>query len=250
MGPAFRGILAEGGVAGFWRGNGTNVLKIAPETAVRFFAFDWIKRQIAGNPGNITAAERFVAGALAGVISTCAIYPLEIAKTRLALSQSGQFRGIGDCLVSLARSEGVFAVYRGLGASLLGIVPYSGTELMTFSLLRDAYAARFPDTEPGVATLLSCGAVASMAGQVVAFPLQLARTRLQAQGLPGRDGAKYRGVVDCLTSVLKRDGPLGLYRGMMPGFLKSIPSCMISFAVFEQTRTFLNKVHKSKGRRS
>ncbi|KAA0152479.1 hypothetical protein FNF31_06628 [Cafeteria roenbergensis] len=237
--PAAQAIYAEGGAIAFWRGNGTNVLKIAPETAVRFVAFDWAKRHIAGNPDNVSAAERFVAGAFAGVVSTCTVYPLEIAKTRLALSKAGEVKGIVDCLSTLVKQEGVRAIYRGLGASLLGIVPYSGTELMIFSLLRDAYAARFPDREPGVATLLASGAVASLAGQVVAFPLQLARTRLQAQGLPGRETVRYNGLAHCLRSVVMRDGFRGLYRGMLPGFLKSIPSCMISFAVFERAKATL-----------
>ncbi|KAA0171228.1 hypothetical protein FNF27_06347 [Cafeteria roenbergensis] len=238
-GAAVGAIYAEGGAIAFWRGNGTNVLKIAPETAVRFVAFDWAKRHIAGNPDNVSAAERFVAGAFAGVVSTCTVYPLEIAKTRLALSKAGEVKGIVDCLSTLVKQEGVRAIYRGLGASLLGIVPYSGTELMIFSLLRDAYAARFPDREPGVATLLASGAVASLAGQVVAFPLQLARTRLQAQGLPGRETVRYNGLAHCLRSVVMRDGFRGLYRGMLPGFLKSIPSCMISFAVFERAKATL-----------
>ena len=237
--PAARAILAEGGPLAFWRGNGTNVLKIAPETAIRFVAFDWAKRQIAADPGSVSPLERFVAGAFGGVVATCLVYPLEIAKTRLALSAAGELDGIGHCLSSLVRTEGLSAVYRGLGASLLGIIPYSGTELMTFTLLRDAYVARFPDKEPGVGTLLTCGAVASLSGQVVAFPLQLARTRLQAQGLPGREGTVYKGVLDCLSSVVRRDGLIGLYRGMLPGFMKSIPSCMISFAVFERSKSWL-----------
>lgn len=237
--PAAQAIYAEGGTVAFWRGNGTNVLKIAPETAVRFVAFDWAKRHIAGNPDNVTAPERFVAGAFAGIVSTCTVYPLEIAKTRLALSKAGEVKGIVDCLSTLVKQEGVRAIYRGLGASLLGIVPYSGTELMIFSLLRDGYAARFPDREPGVATLLASGAVASLAGQVVAFPLQLARTRLQAQGLPGRETVRYNGLAHCLRSVVMRDGFRGLYRGMLPGFMKSIPSCMISFAVFERAKATL-----------
>ena len=41
-------MLREGGVRGLWRGNGMNVLKIAPESALKFAAYDFFKRCIRG----------------------------------------------------------------------------------------------------------------------------------------------------------------------------------------------------------
>ncbi len=74
--------LFSGGWRGFWRGNGANIIKIVPETAMRFVCYDIAKQAICRDPEDPTIFERFVAGATAGVTSQTIIYPLEIASKK------------------------------------------------------------------------------------------------------------------------------------------------------------------------
>ena len=76
----FSYLLNEGGVWSLWRGNGINVLKIAPESALKFMAYEQAKRIIRGsNTRELTIYERFVAGSFAGSFSQTIIYPLEVS---------------------------------------------------------------------------------------------------------------------------------------------------------------------------
>lgn len=98
-----------------------------PEVGVKFLTYEhisaWQKRHRQAEP---TVAERLLPGAVAGISSCVCIYPLEIAKTRMTIASPGQYDGVVHCLATLVRNEGAAALTQGLGASLLGIVPFCG----------------------------------------------------------------------------------------------------------------------------
>ena len=164
----FKAIFAERGWRGFYIGNGTNVLKIAPESAAKFFAYERFKVMVAKDPTKLTGLERFTAGALAGVVSQTVIYPLEVTKTRLAVAPPGTYNGIADCVYKIFTREGPKALFRGLGTSISGIVPYAGVDMSVFFGLKEAWMAKNPEQSPGVLVLLIMGATSSFCGQITA----------------------------------------------------------------------------------
>ena len=132
---AFSYMLKEGGIRGLWRGNGINIIKIAPESAVKFAAYDFFKRKIRGpTDRDLLISERFCAGSLAGGVSQTVIYPMEVMKTRLALRKTNEFNGILDCAKQLYQNGGLRVFYRGYIPNLLGILPYAGIDLAVYEV--------------------------------------------------------------------------------------------------------------------
>ncbi|POI30734.1 hypothetical protein CIB84_005515 [Bambusicola thoracicus] len=76
----FTQMIREGGTRSLWRGNGINVLKIAPESAIKFMAYEQIKRFIGTDQEMLRIHERLLAGSLAGAIAQSSIYPMETLK--------------------------------------------------------------------------------------------------------------------------------------------------------------------------
>jgi solute carrier family 25 phosphate transporter 23/24/25/41 len=101
------------------------------------------------DPGAISVQERFVAGGLAGATSQIMVYPLEIVKTRLALSAPGVYGGMVSCMSTIARAEGFRALYTGLSTSLVGVIPIAGIDLMVNSMLKD-YASEYYEAQKKV----------------------------------------------------------------------------------------------------
>lgn len=89
------GMVREGGLQSLWRGNGINVLKIAPESAIKFMAYEQAKRAIRWNrTRELSMFERFAAGSIAGGISQTVIYPLEVGRWTERLSSHCSSRSL------------------------------------------------------------------------------------------------------------------------------------------------------------
>ncbi|KAF3819565.1 hypothetical protein GH733_015074 [Mirounga leonina] len=170
----FRQMVREGGVRSLWRGNGTNVIKIAPETAVKFWAYE------------------------------------QVMKTRLAVGKTGQYSGIFDCAKKILKHEGMGAFYKGYVPNLLGIIPYAGIDLAVYELLKSHWLDNYAkdSVNPGVMVLLGCGALSSTCGQLASYPLALMnmvglfRRIISKEGIPGL----YRGITPNFMKVLPAVG--------------------------------------------
>mmetsp|Transcript_28963 Transcript_28963/g.73214 ORF Transcript_28963/g.73214 Transcript_28963/m.73214 type:complete len:740 (-) Transcript_28963:288-2507(-) len=243
----FSNIYRSGTMYDYFRGNGANCVKIAPETALKFLLFDFLKKVIASDGDNPSTMERFFAGGLAGALAGAVIYPLEISKTRLTLAPPKKYNGVIHCLQKVAFQEGVGALYRGLGASTLGIIPYAGIDLGVNSLLRDYYSLKYEELneEPSITVMLSCGMISSTTAMTVTYPLNLVRTRMQMSGLKevftervarGEHYTRLERIPDTAVGVFRHivaeSGPRGLYRGFFANLLKVAPATSVSYTVY------------------
>ncbi|CAN0251414.1 mitochondrial adenyl nucleotide antiporter SLC25A25-like isoform X1 [Lampetra fluviatilis] len=231
-------MIREGGVRSLWRGNGVNVIKIAPETAIKFMAYEQIKKLIGMRQEQIGVQERLVAGSLAGATAQTVIYPMEVVKTRLALGKTGQYSSMVDCARKIAKREGLRAFFKGYLPNVLGIIPYAGIDLATYETLKNWWLQKHgaEGANPGIAVLLCCATTSSTCGQLASYPLALVRTRMQAAASIGGPGASQPGMVGLMRSIVQQDGLLGLYRGIAPNFMKVIPAVGISYVVYENLK--------------
>uniref|UniRef100_A0A673IWP2 Calcium-binding mitochondrial carrier protein SCaMC-2-A n=1 Tax=Sinocyclocheilus rhinocerous TaxID=307959 RepID=A0A673IWP2_9TELE len=235
-------MIKEGGMRSLWRGNGINVIKIAPETALKFMAYEQIKRLMGSSRETLGITERFVAGSLAGVIAQSTIYPMELLFPLLSQTwflKTGQYKGISDCAKQILKGEGMTAFYKGYVPNMLGIIPYAGIDLAIYETLKNTWLQRYgtESADPGVFVLLACGTVSSTCGQLASYPLALVRTRMQAQAAV--EGASQVSMTGLFKQIMKTEGPTGLYRGLTPNFLKVIPAVSISYVVYERIKTTL-----------
>ncbi|CAI0449776.1 unnamed protein product [Linum tenue] len=236
--PAVKKIWRDDGFRGFFRGNGLNVTKVAPESAIKFYTYEMLKNVIrdfkGGQDVDIGASGRLMAGGLAGAVSQTAIYPMDLVKTRLQTHpcEGGKAPKLGTLTRDIWVHEGPRAFYKGLVPSLLGIVPYAGIDLAAYETLKDmSKTYLLQDSEPGPLVQLGCGTISGALGATCVYPLQVVRTRMQAQ--QANDAAPYKGMSDVFLRTLQKEGYRGLYKGLFPNLLKVVPAASITYMVYE-----------------
>ncbi|KAI8596543.1 mitochondrial carrier domain-containing protein, partial [Dissophora ornata] len=227
--PTLRKMWTDEGFLGFMRGNGTNVIRIVPYSAVQFASYEQFKKLLM-EPGknDLDTPRRLSAGALAGLTSVACTYPLDIVRTRLSI-QSAQVAntkeaqaalpGIWKTMVLIYTKEGgVVGLYRGLGPTLMGVAPYVALNFQAYEVLR-AYLTPPGETSPSVSRKLLCGAAAGSFAQTVTYPLDVLRRRMQVTQMASVS-YKYSSTWDGVKKILKQEGVRGLYKGMVPNYLK------------------------------
>ena len=85
------------------RGNGTNVIRIVPYSAVQFASYEQLKKMLmAEGTSDLDTPRRLAAGAGAGLMSVSATYPLDIVRTRISVQTGQQAANVNACPRMLA----------------------------------------------------------------------------------------------------------------------------------------------------
>ncbi|EFA84007.1 EF-hand domain-containing protein [Heterostelium album PN500] len=222
------------GFRGLFKGNGTNVIRIAPYSAIQFLSYEKYKK-VNGQSHLHTGQNLFVGGS-AGVTSLLFTYPLDLIRSRLTVQIHEQkYTGIADAYRKIVAEEGYRGLYKGLFTSALGVAPYVAINFTTYETLKYFFSK---DKNLTVVNSLIFGAISGATAQTITYPIDLLRRRLQVQGIGGAP-LIYSGPLDACKKVIKEEGVRGLYKGMIPCYLKVIPAISISFCVYELMKSLL-----------
>ncbi|KAJ3330813.1 hypothetical protein HDU76_004781 [Blyttiomyces sp. JEL0837] len=251
---SFKFMVQRDGVLGMFRGNGINVLRIVPYSAVQFMTYEIMKTTLKKPNEDLSAFRRLCAGAIAGLCSVFATYPLDFLRTRISIAQSSSSKTTNNITSSIPSSKriglvpiavhiyktegGLRGFYRGMGVSLFGVAPYMALNLALYDYIRAATSS-YTDYHDSAHSMmgtaigrLASGAMAGCISQTCTYPMEVVRRRLQIQPV----GV---GVVTLCVRVWETEGVIGFWRGLVPNVVKVVPAAAVSFMTYETCKGFL-----------
>ena len=125
-----------------------------------------------------------------------------------------RYTGIINCFTRVSAEQGFGSFWRG---NMANIVRYFPTQAFNFAFkdsIKELFPSYSPKTDfwPFFAVNMASGGLAGAGSLLIVYPLDFARTRLAADVGSGKS-REFSGLLDCLTKVAKRSGPMSLYQG-------------------------------------
>ncbi|XP_012580727.1 PREDICTED: solute carrier family 25 member 45 isoform X2 [Condylura cristata] len=163
--------------------------------------------------------------------------PFDLIKVRLQnqtepRAQPGSPRprywGPVHCAASIFQEEGPRGLFRGAWALTLRDTPTLGIYFLTYEWLCRKYTPE--GQNPSSATVLVAGGFAGITSWVAATPLDVIKSRMQMDGLTQR---AYRGLLDCVLSSARQEGPGVFFRGLVINSARAFPVNAVTFLSYE-----------------
>ncbi|XP_026163379.1 solute carrier family 25 member 55a isoform X2 [Mastacembelus armatus] len=233
------------GYFGMYRGAAVNLTLVTPEKAIKLAANDFFRHHLAKDGKRLTVFKEMLAGCGAGTCQVVITTPMEMLKIQLQdagrLSQqqkpvmmsptklvatntvlsraynSGTVvsvpRAVSATQIAkeLLRTQGVQGLYKGLGATLMRDVPFSVVYFPLFANLNRLGKPCPGESSPFYWAFLS-GCVAGSTAAVAVNPCDVVKTRLQSLN-KGSNEETYNGVVDCVSKIMRKEGPSAFLKG-------------------------------------
>ncbi|BEI92574.1 uncharacterized protein CcaverHIS019_0502020 [Cutaneotrichosporon cavernicola] len=243
--PSFVGsikeVLAQNGARGLYTGLTASVFRQMTYSLTRLGVYDSIKNKISKNGakqlgmGELTACAS-AAGALAGLAGN----PADVVLVRMItdptkpVAQQQHYRNAMHGLYRMVAAEGVASLFLGMTPNVVRSVIMNASQLVSYDKFKDMLAGF--GMKEGVGLHFSASALAGTFATTVCAPADVVKSRVMS--------GSGMSVMQVLTDSFKREGPMFLFRGWLPAWIRLTPNTICTFVFLEQLRHVVDIVRE------
>ncbi|XP_047396373.1 solute carrier family 25 member 47 [Sciurus carolinensis] len=251
-----RDIYRQERVRGFYRGLSLPVCTVSLVSSVSFGTYRHCLAHICrfrygSSEAKPAKADVTLSGCASGLVRVFLTSPTEVAKVRLQTQAQAQqrrpsasgpsaappvclvpgpkYRGPLHCLITVAREEGLRGLYKGSSALLLREGHSFATYFLSYAILCE-WLTPPGHSQPDVLGVLVAGGCAGVLAWAVATPMDVIKSRLQADG---QGQQRYRGLLHCVVTSVREEGLRVLFRGLAVNCCRAFPVNMAVFVTYE-----------------
>jgi len=231
--------VKKDGFFGLYRGYNLLLSAAIPKAYVRFGLFEYLKQNWFTNQSVLNTT---ICGALAGAAEGLFIHtPVENMKVKLIhdrFKNPPQFKNMFHGIYKVASTQGINGLTSGAAITMLK----EGTNhAIRFPLFLGIQTTFSPYFNNNILRDVISGAMTGILCVAMNQPIDVIKTNMQ-----GLNSHKYSGTIDCARQIVRKEGPLGLYKGWRPRTARVIIEVSVTFASYNAIKdTVLRYLEKT-----
>eukprot|EP00961_Rhodomonas_salina_P146759 1975895-Rhodomonas_salina.3 len=177
----------------------------------------------------------FVVGAAAGAISSVAVFPIELAKTKMQNAREAEekkrYSSTLNTMVNIVQERGPFALWSGVLPVVLGSAPEAAIQLATHSFLIACVASAASGQDIPLSYQIFAGAMSGVTTIIATNPMEVLRLKASKDG------------DTTMVENIQELGLAGLFKGCGATWLRDVPFSAIYFPVYAYVKAFAAAAH-------
>ena len=244
---SMRSTWQSNGLRGFYFGLPVMLIQASGKLAIRFSVFEQFKELLSAPGQQPGKASVFVSGfAAGGIESAIWITPCERLKT-LRQTQIGVpsakvvHTAWHSSLQQVIKDEGIGSLFRGVIPTFWRNAGSVGYRFLVYDIAMEAIVGG--TGEKRWFHSLLCGAFVGMTSTVLNNPLDVVKSRMQAEQQVDGGQYKYRGAIHCCQSIVREEGVVALGQGLFSRLCKITLGQAVIFFVYENIKQTVDQLY-------
>ncbi|KAK3445017.1 hypothetical protein EUGRSUZ_A00542 [Eucalyptus grandis] len=186
-----------------------------------------------------------ISGLLGGTVEACCLQLTDVIKTRLQLDKSGPYKGIAHCSATIAKTEGVRALWKGQTPFMTHLTLKYTLRMWSNAMFESIF--KDPETRnvTNKARLLFDFGAGALKALVIVTPFEVVKIRLQQQKGLSPELLKYKDPIHRARTIICEEGLRGLWSGSAPTVMRNGPNQAAMFTAKNAFDELLWKKHES-----
>ncbi|KAH8045138.1 thiosulfate transmembrane transporter [Aureococcus anophagefferens] len=232
----------ERGYASFYDGIGAGVIRQIFYATSRFGLFETFRDAIAARR-EIGVAERLAAGLASGACAAVISCPAEVSLVRLSNdatlpeAERRNYKSPLDAAARIAREEGVGAFWRGCSPFVQRAMLVGVTQVGTLDQAKAFYDASFGIPKGTYGNVFAASMTSGLLYSLITMPFESAKNRMAFQKPDANGVLPFRSTAQTILSVANAQGPLALWNGFPPYYLRCGGHTVTMFIFVEMRRS-------------
>lgn len=178
-----------------------------------------------------------MAGAGAGILEHCLMYPVDAVKTRmqsLAPNPNAVYRSVAQGILKMVKYEGFAQPFKGMSVMVIGAGPAHAMYFACYEKMKRTFSGTKDGSGAPVAQG-AAGVLATLLHDAVMNPADVVKQRLQVYNSP------YQSMFSAIKSIYRTEGPAAFYRSYTTQLTMNIPYQSLHFVIYEAMTELTNR---------